>query len=220
MQKFFIYLLILSAVLYGCESVNYLKSEISGSAKPTGGVKEVVPVNKTYPVSNAQLRQAVLETLDEQGYMYTENMGRIITEPKPIGDQSQFGFLGATYYSKLMLSISGSTIKFIARFNKDSNLTQDEQNIEYPEKENELRSNFFAALDKKLGASSFNNTNKTSSQTVYKVQERLKELGYDPGPVDGILGGKTKNAIISFQKDNGLNENGKIDENTLNKLGN
>ena len=219
MQKFFIYLLILTAILYGCESVNYLKSEISGDAKPDGGIKEVVPAKKTYPVSNAQLRRAVLETLDEQGYMYTENSGRITTEPKPIGDQSQFGFLGATYYSKLILSISGSTIKFIARFNKDSNLTQDEQNIEYPEKENELRSNFFAELDRKLGVSSSNHNISSQKQTVYKVQKRLTELGYNPGPIDGIMGGKTINAIVNFQKDNGLAENGKINEETMNKLG-
>ena len=219
MLKFLIYLSILSAMLCGCESVNYLKSEIGGSAKPTGGIKEVVPVEKTYPVSNAQLRHAVLETLDEKGYMYTENTGRIITEPKPIGDQSQFGFLGATYYSRLMLSISGSTIKFIARFNKDSNLTQDEQNIEYPEKENELRKNFYATLDKKLGVSSSNQIISSQNKTVYKVQERLTELGYNLGPIDGIMGGKTINAIIKFQKDNGLPENGKIDDKTINKLG-
>ena len=160
-----------------------------------------------------------METLDEKGYMYTENTGRIITEPKPIGDQSQFGFLGATYYSRLMLSISGSTIKFIARFNKDSNLTQDEQNIEYPEKENELRKNFYATLDKKLGVSSSNQIISSQNKTVYKVQERLTELGYNLGPIDGIMGGKTINAIIKFQKDNGLPENGKIDDKTINKLG-
>jgi len=219
MQKFFIYLSLFSVMLYGCESVNYLKSEISGDAKPKGGITEVVPVKKTYPVSNAKLRHAVLETLDEQGYIYNENMGRITTEPKPIGDQSQFGFLGATYYSKLMLSISGSTIKFIARFNKDSNLTQDEQNIEYPEKENELRKEFYSELDKKLGVSGSNQFVSSKNQTVLRVQERLTELGYNPGPIDGLMGGKTIKAIVNFQKDNGLTENGKIDDETVNKLG-
>ena len=45
----------------------------------------------------------------------------------------------------------GFTIKFTARFNKESNLTMGGQNLEYPEKENELRKNLFMALDKKLG---------------------------------------------------------------------
>ena len=54
---------------------------------------------------------------------------------------------------------------------------------------------------------------------MYNVQKRLTELGYDPGPIDGIMGGKTRNAIISFQKDSGLPENGQIGDKTLNKLG-
>lgn len=31
------------------------------------------------------------------------------------------------------------------------------------------------------------------------VQEKLAELGYDPGPIDGQLGGKTRDAILAFQ---------------------
>jgi localization factor PodJL len=31
------------------------------------------------------------------------------------------------------------------------------------------------------------------------VQEKLVELGYDPGPTDGQLGGKTRDAILAFQ---------------------
>jgi hypothetical protein len=31
------------------------------------------------------------------------------------------------------------------------------------------------------------------------VQEKLAELGYDPGPIDGQLGGKTREAILAFK---------------------
>ena len=54
---------------------------------------------------------------------------------------------------------------------------------------------------------------------VEQVQKKLTELGYDPGPVDGKMGGKTAAAIKSFQQDNGLLENGEINEATLKKLG-
>ena len=36
---------------------------------------------------------------------------------------------------------------------------------------------------------------------VYKLQSDLKYLGYDTGPCDGIMGPRTKNAIITFNGD-------------------
>jgi ankyrin repeat protein len=58
----------------------------------------------------------------------------------------------------------------------------------------------------------------SNDQKVYQAQEKLKDLGYDPGRPDGILGKKTKAAIRRFQRDNGLPETGKIDEQTKAKL--
>ena len=59
----------------------------------------------------------------------------------------------------------------------------------------------------------------SDDQTVYQAQKKLKDLGYDPGRFDGILGRKTKAAIRDFQRDNGLPVTGKIDEQTKAKLG-
>jgi len=224
----FLYLLLLSMSLWSCESVNYIKSEIGGTAKPTGGIQEVVPIKKSYPVSNEKLRLAVIELLDEQGYIYDENpsTGTIKTEPQPLTDQRNSGISGATYYSKLIIKTSGSTVKFRARFNKDSNLVQDEQNLGYPEKENELRKNFYMALDKKLGVkSSYQKVSTQGQNSLYKktdifnIQKRLTELGYDPGPIDGLMGNRTRKAIRKFQEDSGLSVSGKIDDDTINKLG-
>ncbi len=53
---------------------------------------------------------------------------------------------------------------------------------------------------------------------VYQAQKRLKELGYDPGPVDGIRGKNTTRAIKKFQKDNALSTTGRLDSATRNKL--
>lgn len=39
------------------------------------------------------------------------------------------------------------------------------------------------------------------SSTTLAIQKRLKELGYDPGPLDGIPGRQTSSAIAHFQSD-------------------
>ena len=53
---------------------------------------------------------------------------------------------------------------------------------------------------------------------VKLVQTALKEAGFDPGVADGKMGTKTKNAIMAFQKANGLTADGKIGYKTLAKL--
>jgi ankyrin repeat protein len=57
-----------------------------------------------------------------------------------------------------------------------------------------------------------------SEHDVYQVQQKLTELGYDPGSTDGIWGNKTTSAVKSFQRDNGLPEAGQLDEQTRVKL--
>jgi hypothetical protein len=51
-----------------------------------------------------------------------------------------------------------------------------------------------------------------------KVQQALVNAGLNPGPVDGVSGAKTVNAIESFQKQNGIPA-GKITKKTLRALG-
>lgn len=55
-------------------------------------------------------------------------------------------------------------------------------------------------------------------QAVFDAQKRLTELGYNPGPVDGMMGQKTETAIKNFQKDQGLAITGKLDEGTKQAL--
>ena len=45
---------------------------------------------------------------------------------------------------------------------------------------------------------------------VKAVQKRLKSLGYDPGAIDGVFGGKTRIAVINFQKAKGCVADGEI----------
>ena len=51
-----------------------------------------------------------------------------------------------------------------------------------------------------------------------KVQQALVNAGFNPGPVDGVSGAKTVNAIESFQKQNGIPA-GKVTKKTLRALG-
>jgi TPR repeat protein/S1-C subfamily serine protease len=44
------------------------------------------------------------------------------------------------------------------------------------------------------------------------LQQRLADLGYDPGPVDGAVGPRTRAAIRAFQADAGLPVDGRISE--------
>jgi len=52
-----------------------------------------------------------------------------------------------------------------------------------------------------------------------QVQERLAREGYDPGPIDGALGGRTQDAIVDFQRDHELPVTGRIDTPLLRELG-
>ena len=47
---------------------------------------------------------------------------------------------------------------------------------------------------------------------IANLQRALRRLGYDPGPVDGILGARTRGAIRAFQADAKLPVNGQISE--------
>ncbi len=49
---------------------------------------------------------------------------------------------------------------------------------------------------------------------VYNCQQRLTELEYDPGPIDGFWGKKTRTAIEKFQVDRRLPVTGILDRET------
>ena len=55
-------------------------------------------------------------------------------------------------------------------------------------------------------------------EDVKKLQQRLKDLGYLNGKVDGQFGGGTKRAVIAFQRKNNLTTDGVAGEETLAKL--
>ena len=57
------------------------------------------------------------------------------------------------------------------------------------------------------------------SSTVKTIQTKLKNWGYFDGEIDGVFGQQTKNAVIKFQKKNGLTPDGIVGKATLEALG-
>ena len=50
---------------------------------------------------------------------------------------------------------------------------------------------------------------------IKELQRALARAGYDPGPIDGRVGKKTRAALIRFQRDNNIEPSGKLDESTM-----
>jgi peptidoglycan hydrolase-like protein with peptidoglycan-binding domain len=58
----------------------------------------------------------------------------------------------------------------------------------------------------------------TSSTEIRNAQRDLKTHGFNTGPVDGIMGPKTKGAIERFQAKKGLPQTGELDSETMKQL--
>jgi hypothetical protein len=52
-----------------------------------------------------------------------------------------------------------------------------------------------------------------------RLQEALKGQGYDPGPLDGVMGPLTEAALKKYQTDHGLTPSGRPDSGTMKQLG-
>lgn len=59
---------------------------------------------------------------------------------------------------------------------------------------------------------------RTTSSKIQNVQRALRTAGYDPGPIDGVLGVKTQTAMSQYQTDKGLPV-GNLNMETLKSLG-
>lgn len=59
----------------------------------------------------------------------------------------------------------------------------------------------------------------SQGEGVRELQQRLKDWGYFNGNVDGIFGSQTRQAVIRFQRQNGLTADGIVGNATLAQLG-
>jgi peptidoglycan hydrolase-like protein with peptidoglycan-binding domain len=60
---------------------------------------------------------------------------------------------------------------------------------------------------------------KLDSNGIRQIQQALRDKNFDPGPIDGVLGSRTREAVRKFQDFYGLKANGEIDNQTLYALG-
>ena len=58
----------------------------------------------------------------------------------------------------------------------------------------------------------------SQGQLVKKLQQKLSEMGYNIGPIDGIFGPKTEAAVIKYQIDKTLHADGVVGDQTWNSL--
>lgn len=99
------------------------------------------------------------------------------------------------------------------------NLINDESIYTCENQQARLREYLDSALAREEG-SQFSKKLKPNLSTSYeKLQQNLKERGFDPGPVDGILGPRTHSAILNFQKAHQLDASGIPDATTRAALG-
>ncbi len=54
---------------------------------------------------------------------------------------------------------------------------------------------------------------------IRQVQQALQKKGFNPGPIDGVLGPQTEEAVRDFQDRYGMKASGKLDNQTLYALG-
>ena len=54
---------------------------------------------------------------------------------------------------------------------------------------------------------------------ILEAQSLLRQKGFDAGDIDGIIGPRTRRAVIAFQRQQGLEPNGQIDARTASALG-
>lgn len=232
-------LLIASIILSGCSG--YL-DELHGTAKPDSMITEIVPVSKSYSATQDVVLAAIKKLMKSEGVIYEIVAGedkdtvRLKTEPIVVQKASVMDLmLAKSAYSALeIIDVSkDGTVSFMARFAKswEGLGDQNTKNLQFPEKENELRKIFFDALDKELhiagrtepaiNTSYQGNVAKgkgNPDQVIAKAQQKLSLLGYDPGTADGISGEKTRNAIRKFQEDNGIPVTGETDKQTMEML--
>lgn len=58
-----------------------------------------------------------------------------------------------------------------------------------------------------------------ANEDVQNIQQKLTDLGYQPGKADGLFGMKTRKALLKYQDDNNLPTTGRIDKVTAKALG-
>jgi len=118
------------------------------------------------------------------------------------------------YYLAILIATGQGTVK---NSKKALEWFRIAQSNGFPVPQNLLSPDGVALIDKKEWRE---NKKSTGHNLVWQIQSNLSKLGYNPGPVDGLIGKKTKAAIRLFQEKNGLVIDGEPSELLLTKIKN
>jgi peptidoglycan hydrolase-like protein with peptidoglycan-binding domain len=115
------------------------------------------------------------------------------------------------YYTGKVDGIYGSaTEAAVVKFQRDFGLAPD--GIVGPKTLAALSSNTA------IGGDTASTPTSSGEVTVSEIQQLLRQKGYYDGKIDGIYGPTSRSAVISFQRDNGLKEDGVVGSQTLQAL--
>lgn len=117
---------------------------------------------------------------------------------------------GLGYYTGAVDGVAGpATRAAVQHFQDDNGITPTGQIDDYT----------WGVLQQRMasGTSTASSSGGGSNDIAF-AQEVLTALGYDPGPIDGEMGSKTRTAIQAFQNAAGLTANGQLNGETLSAL--
>lgn len=203
-------------------------------------LETTVEKQKTYPASFEKVWTATQRALSEnETFKILDKFSKImVTEFKTIDDKeltlTQTYLLGKTYKSSYSINF----------FQHGPDKTELDVNVKLQtvqaglitlEKSNEyvetyLRKNLFTKIESTLDMISAEEVNETPAihtqptiepapqMTISEMQQRLLDLGYQPGPADGIAGRRTTAALEKFQSDFNLPVTGELDAETIRHL--
>jgi peptidoglycan hydrolase-like protein with peptidoglycan-binding domain len=70
-----------------------------------------------------------------------------------------------------------------------------------------------------VGDTSMSGVSFQRTHDVIELQRALSARGFDPGPIDGVMGPQTRRALMSYQRQHNLAASGSLDRDTVASLG-
>lgn len=116
----------------------------------------------------------------------------------------------------LTISIDGEVYDFFGQFTKHAVINF--QDAMFLPVDGIVGNQTWLALYQKSPIEKPNLQQGSRGESVKQLQNRLKQLQYNVGAIDGIFGPRTQQAVIEFQQDFQFNPEGKVDEASWKKL--
>lgn len=101
----------------------------------------------------------------------------------------------------------------------DLNLTSKESIHQFENQQAKLRENLEDELSQNSTTELIDDLMQHLKLSLRELQQHLKNRGFDPGTIDGILGPKTHSALLAFQEAHHLSPSGLPDADTREALG-